>query len=141
MKRATETGFTIVEVIVALVISTLLIIGIYSAVSSTLKISVGSSQRTTASNVAYANLREYANGRSVNWWTVPSGTCTATSTQQVFTSTAAIVGLPSPTTQTVTASVPYGCPAANATTVYRLESTVTYGSNNMKVTHAIFTTL
>ncbi len=133
--KQVEAGFTIVEVIVALVISVLFLVGIYSAATNTLRISTGNSQRMTASNIAYANLRQYANGKDITWY----GGCTTTTSTQIWQSTAAVNGLPAPTTQTVTASAPYGCPAPNAFRAVKLISTVEYGSSSQKVVHAIFT--
>lgn len=130
-------GFTIVEVLVAVIISVLLIIGIYSAVSGSLRISVGNTQRNSASNLAYANLRNFANGRDATWW--PAGACTTGSTVQLMNSTVSVPNIPSPVTQTVTASVPYGCNSPTNIAVYKLESVVTYGPKNIEVRHATFT--
>lgn len=131
--NSSQAGFTIVEVIVALVISGLFIIGIYSASSGTLQVSTESSQKTQASNAAYANLRKYANGLPI---TFP---CSA-STTSLMSSTASISGLPGPILQTVTATATHGCSASDPYDIIQIVSTVRYGPQNKQVAHATYVT-
>ena len=135
------SGFTLVEVAVAIFISTLLIIGIYSASTGALRISEGASQRMTASNLAYSNLRKYTDGRTnVLWPDSPAPQCTSSSSNaELYSSTSAVTAIPNPVTQVVTIYAPYGCPTPTNNVPYRVESYVQYGSNNIRITHAMYT--
>ncbi|MFZ1802223.1 MAG: prepilin-type N-terminal cleavage/methylation domain-containing protein [Candidatus Saccharimonas aalborgensis] len=125
--RSGQSGFTLVEVIVTIIASSIFLFGILGLGISSLTISVSTSRRTTADNLSYANLRQYVNGSGArNWFN-----CNAGSTATLLNSTAGISGLPSPVTQLVTASAPYGCPGVIAVT-----SKVTYGANNTEFVYA-----
>lgn len=125
--RANTTGFTLIEVTVTMIASSIFLFGILELGISSLTISISASRRTAADNLSYANLRQYVNGNGArNWFD-----CNAGSTATLLNSTANVSGLPSPVTQLVTASAPYGCPGVIVVT-----SQVTYGANNTEFVYA-----
>lgn len=131
--HSTAPGFTLIELIVAIMISVIFLGSILTIASTTNKLSITSTQYEIANQQAYANLREYANGALATWYTCPG---TSPHTQTAFTSTAAVTKLAPPIQQQVVATAPYGC----TSNIVKVTSTITYGPENKKVTHAIYTT-
>ena len=60
-RNGKAAGFTIVEVVVTLVVSTIFIVGIIHLQTSVSQLSIQQVQRRIASDLAYNNLRKYAN--------------------------------------------------------------------------------
>lgn len=130
-------GFTIIELMVTIVVGAIFVLSIYQLTIVTISITSGSSQYTIASNLAYANLRHYVDGRSaIYWFSCPSSNETAP--QTLLSQTGAISGLPSPVAQTVTVTAVYGCSGTNAGTPVNVTSTVTYGPYSQEVSHASY---
>ncbi len=132
-----QQGFTIIEVIVAVILSGLFLVAIYQIIGILTTSSINSSQDYRADAIAYQNLRKYADGRSPTWFTCPT---TQTDPITLINSTAAVEGLPPPTTQTVIADAPYGCADTQSGLPIRVISTVTYGLNNTTVRNATYAT-
>lgn len=137
-----QQGFTLIELVTSIVVGLVFIIVIYQIQMISTTLSVAQARYSKASSIAYANLRKYANDLQPKWFTcIYSGTPSAPQNVSLSPNpaNAPIDGLPSPTTQTIIASAPYGC-GGSATSGYpiRVESTVTYGSDNRSVTHVSY---
>ncbi|HTK39923.1 MAG TPA: prepilin-type N-terminal cleavage/methylation domain-containing protein [Patescibacteria group bacterium] len=132
-----KAGFSIIEVIVAVVLAGVVFIGLFSSLTSIFAISEGSTQRSTASNLAYANLRTYANGANPSWFSCTVSDETASVT--LLSKTVNVSGLPGTVTETVIADAPYGCNGAAKGFPIRVQSSIVVG-NGIKVSHATYTT-
>lgn len=160
----TAAGFTIVELIVSIMVAGIFI-GIISSMStSIITLALDAQRFETASNLAYNNLRLYANGQRSSAFKFncngddASDTATTSSPftdgykhpdatgQTLLDTTNPVSGLPGPVHQTVTAIAPYGCGndvqsgASGTTSIMpvRVTSTITYGSSSRKVVHATY---
>ena len=170
MKSPRNTaGFTIIELIVTIIVAGIFL-GVVSAMSTAIVgIALDTHRFEMASNLAYNNLRLYANGqRSTAFHFECNGDDagdTETSSSPFTdtykhpssvgkvllstTSTASSNDLPGPVVQTVTAAAPYGCGndiqsgATGATSIMpvRIISTVTYGASARKVVYATYVDL
>lgn len=131
-----QDGFTLIEIIVSVVIASIVFTGLFSSLSSIFSISNSSLQRSVANTIAYDNLRRYANGTNPIWFACD--TTDETATQTLLDTTGAVDNLPGDTTQTVTASAPYGCNDDAKGFPIRVESTVV-ASNGIEAHHATYT--
>ncbi len=136
MSREQKAGFTLVEVLVTVVFAAVVFIGLFSSLASIFAISEGSSQRTTASNLAYANLRLFADGNAPTWFSCNTSNETAPAT--LLDKTETIDGLPGDAHQIVTATAVYGCDGTSQGYPVKVESSVQL-TNGRKVTHATYT--
>lgn len=155
-----------VELIVTITVAGIFIGAILAMSGAIINIAVDTKRFEMASNLAYNNLRLYANGEKANKIGFQCNGDDAGDTETVnspftdtsrhpnkigqtlltATSTASIYNLPGPVAQTVTASAPYGCGnnlqsgASGATSQMpiRIVSTVTYGPKAKKVVHATY---
>jgi len=126
----------LIELIVTIVVAGLFLATAWQLTQTIVELAVGGSQRTIASNVAYANLRQYANGRPPTWFTCNDA---APNTPVVLKdSPAAIDRLPAPVVQYVSATAPYGCGGTASGMPVRVESYVTYGPSARRVTHVSY---
>lgn len=146
-----QSGFTIVELIVTIVVAGLFI-GVISQMNGFVVSMATSSHRfELASNLAYNNLRIYANGQRPTWFDCvgdESGESTPPYTDgkshsdaagiNILNSSADVAGLPSPVSQTVNVLAPYGCGTSASGMPIRVVSTVTYGNPAKKVVHATY---
>ena len=146
-----QSGFTIVELIVTIVVAGLFI-GVISQMNGFVVNMATSSHRfELASNLAYNNLRIYANGQRPTWFDCvgdESGESTPPYTDgkshsdaagiNILNSSAGVAGLPSPVSQTVNVLAPYGCGTSASGMPIRVVSTVTYGNPAKKVVHATY---
>ena len=147
-----KNGFTLIEVLVTIVISTLFLIAVFQLMKVVSTLANEASRRTIASNLAYNNLRLYANGQQPLWFACIGDEASETTppysdgtksgaTGQVLKSTtdsAPIETLPPPITQIVTAIAPYGCGLSGLGQPIRVQSQVTYGPSATTVTHATY---
>jgi prepilin-type N-terminal cleavage/methylation domain-containing protein len=134
-------GFTLVEVLISIVIAAVFI-GAIAQISITQNtISSLTTSYDNADLLAYNNLRTYAYGKSPSWFqcVYSSGSPLP---MTLLSSSAAVSGIPSPVTQTVTATAPYGCGGSSSGIGYpiKVQSTVTYGSSGKTVVHATYST-
>lgn len=145
MRKSQSSGFTIIETIVTLAIVVLFVTFFFQLYMTTESQRLASLRRTTASDLAYTNLRKFA--------AKPAGlTCTAAMDLSLsssaggtvvsngtysFTAESVPAILGQNVTQVVTAYAPSGCASYNANPV-KLISEVSYGSNNDKVVHAAY---
>jgi len=136
-----QSGFTLIEVLVAVVVAALFITAFSQMYIIQSRIAKDMKTFDKADMLAYSNLRTYAYGKAPTWFT-----CSHTSTNPdavvLINSTDPVEGLPSPVTQNVTATAPYDCGGASGTTGYPIKvvSTVTYGPDGRTVTHATYAT-
>lgn len=134
-----QRGFTIVEVLVTLAAASLFISAIYMLQITQIKLAKSVSSYSNADQLAYNNLRVFANGKSPTWFTCNyvSGSPAA---MTLKSSTDAVNGITPPVTQTVTATAPYGCGGGSSGLGYpiRVISSVTYGPAGKTVVHATY---
>ena len=132
-------GFTVVEVLIAISIAALFVISIVQIYIFQTRLSSATFAYNTADLLAYNNLRTYSYGRAPTWFecVYVSG---SPQPQTLLNSSVDVNLIPSPVTQTVVATAPYGCGGASPGIGYpiRVVSTVTYGSNAKVVAHATY---
>ncbi len=139
--KAGSKGFTIVEVLVTLVIGTLFIIATTQLYVFQTQLAGSVVASNNADLLASNNLRTYAYGKAPTWFQcVYSGGNPVAMT--LVSSTSPVSGIPSPVTQTVTATAPYGCGGSSSNLGYpiRIQSTVTYGPYGKTAVHATYST-
>ena len=153
MKR--QHGFTIVELVITITISALLATTIFQLIASANNLAIEASRRSIASNLAYNNMRKYANNQKPLWFdcvgddaseTTPpfsDGKTKPSATGQVLintTSNVAYSTLPPPVTQYVIGIAPYGCGTSGPGQPIRVQSQVTYGTGAAQrtSTHATY---
>lgn len=135
-----RAGFTIVEVLVTIVVTSLFVIAIAQVSTVQSRLSASYQMYNTADLLAYNNLRAWANGKAPTWFT-----CTYVSgnpqPMTLLSSSASVAGLNSPVSQTVVATAPYGCGGGVSTTGYpiKIVSTVSYDGGRI-VQHATYAT-
>jgi prepilin-type N-terminal cleavage/methylation domain-containing protein len=126
-KSLKENGFTAIELLITLFIAVAFIATGYQLY--TVIVTNGTTVRTKsiASNIAYANLREYA-ALTVN-------PCVATSTPTPAPTITTNSGLTNPSI-----TVTYSCPYATIPSITKVQVTVLYGNSTpqQEVDHAIF---
>jgi len=140
---STSKGFTLVEVLITVIVAAVFIITFSQLHIVQSRLANITTAYDTADLLAYNNLRIYAYGKAPNWFT-----CTYSGGSPVdvtlLSSSAAVKGLPSPVSQTVVASAPYGCGGSSSGIGYpiRVVSTVKYDAlpNQKVVVHATYST-
>lgn len=148
-------GYTVVELVVTIALASMLTLSIFQLVSVANNLASDTSRRYTASNIAYNNMRKYANYKKPLWFecigddsgeTTPpfsDGKTKPGATGQVLlnmTSSESVEQLPPPVVQSVVAVAPYGCGVSGPGQPIRVQSQITYGSGlfNRTVTHATY---
>ena len=138
--KTDSAGFTIIEVI-----GSLFLVSIFTIIISQLfilqtQISSGWLRFEKAEQVAYNNLNKYARYVSEN-----TNNCTdyptSSSQKTLLSQGGAVDGLPSPVSQSVVSSMPYGCSPEMITDGFpiKIVSSVTYGSPSPKtITYATY---
>ncbi len=140
MNHHTENGFTLIEVVVTMLVTVMLIIGMVQIQSSVSQLSIQQNQQRIASELAYNNLRKYVNDNPPSWFQCEINGGNAQPQTLIDDSGGSVDGLPSPVSQKVVATAPYLC-GGGTTGIgmpIRVESTVTYGPDGRKVTHASY---
>ncbi len=136
-----RSGFTIVEVVVTIVITTLFIITISQLAMAQSQISSTMTAYNKADLLAYNNLRTYAYGKAPSWFdcTYSGG---SPDEMTLVSTTNPVEGIPGPVSQTVIATAPYGCGGVSSGIGYPIKvvSTVMYGPNAEAVVHATYST-
>ncbi len=125
-------GYTIIEVLVTVIAGAIFLIAFIRLAGGATNLSIRAAQRIAAENLAYNNLRQYANSspaRSI----YPCSTTNPQPTVTLTSSTGSAPNLPGSVTQEVKADAPYGCPGTILFT-----SSVTYGPNAQKVVYATY---
>lgn len=142
-----DQGFTIIEVLVTLIVAAIFITTILQVYLLQTQISTQTRAYTSADLLAYNNLRTYANGQSPTWFQCNyTGTNTSPDPQILIDpdptkNPVTDPYIPAPATQSVVATAPYGCGGSSRLGYpIQIVSTVTYGPDNVKVTHATFAT-
>lgn len=132
-------GFTLVEVVITIFVASIFIIGISQLFTSQSQVTSSLISANNADLLAYNNLRIYAYGKAPTWFQcVYSGGSPQAMT--LLTSSSPVSGIPSPVTQSVVATAPYGCGGGSSGSGYPISvvSTVTYGPSATKVVHATY---
>lgn len=124
--RKFDSGFTAVEVLVTLFIATTVLAGGYQAYSAVVNSTGSGRERAVASNIAYTTLRREASK-------VPQ-TCSSQSVTVLPNTIPADTKLPTPYKVTEEITCPYG----TSSPISLVKITLTYGSDNQKVTHGIY---
>lgn len=136
-----QAGFTLIEVLVAVIVAALFISAFSQMYIIQSRLSTEMETYEQADELAYSNLRTYAFGKAPTWFT-----CTYLSGSPVpvelIDSDDPVEGLPGPVSQSVVATAPYGCGGSSGAIGYPIKvvSTVTYGADGRKVVHATYTT-
>jgi Tfp pilus assembly protein PilV len=145
MNKHRQTGFTVIETMVTVIVAVIFIMAINVLFIAVIKSSSSSSNRTTASMLAYSNLRKYAfAGAKPTWFTDCANADMQTQasppgqTLESGTLTTSQVNLPQPITYSVIAFAPYGCSGPASGSPLLVRSKVTYGPDNLSVTHATY---
>lgn len=125
-RRAHLDGFSAVELLITLFIAVAFIATGYQLYSIIINDGGAVRMRARASNIAYEHLRRYAPQA-----TDPCSTFTPTPAAAI----PATSGLPAGATITATVTCPYGTTAG--TNLTKIQITITYGSPQQEVTHAI----
>lgn len=122
--RSYESGFTAVELLVALVVAMLLLGSGYQLYTTVLRDSGSTQRRASADNVAYQLMRQYQANT-----TRP---CTTSSATPAVASTAGLPGS--------TAAVTISCPFGTSSNISLVSVTVTYNNpEQQRVTRAVST--
>ncbi|MGV9001740.1 MAG: prepilin-type N-terminal cleavage/methylation domain-containing protein [Candidatus Saccharimonadaceae bacterium] len=136
-----KEGFTLVEVLVTVVVATIFIITFSQLHIVQSRLGSIMNAYDSADLLAYNNLRTFAYGQPPIWFD-----CTYASGSPVpmtlFSSSSPVSGIPSPVTQTVIATAPYGCGGSSSGIGYpiRVTSTITYDVDAKVVVHATYST-
>lgn len=132
-------GFTVVEVLMAIVIAALFVISISQMYIFQTQLSSKSSAYASADLLAYNNLRTYSYGKAPTWFQCEYASGSPLP-QTLLNASNAVDSIPSPVVQTVVATAPYGCGGGSSGIGYpiRVVSTVTYGSDGRTVVHATY---
>lgn len=141
INQSRNQGFTLVEILITVVIAAVFIITFSQLHIVHSRIGKMMSAYDTADLLAYNNLRTYAYGKAPSWFDCTySGGNPESKTKLNITTP--VEGIPSPVTQTVIATAPYGCGGGSTGSGYpiRVVSTVTYGPDAKVVVHATYAT-
>lgn len=124
--RQLETGFTAVELLVALIIGMLLLGSAYQLYTSVTTTSGDATRRSQASNVAYALLRENQNNTAL-----VTNPCAVRSSTPTVPSYADLPG--------ATATISVTCPYSDITSISLLTITITFNNADQteQITRAI----
>lgn len=141
MNTGSKEGFTLVEILITVVVASIFIITFSQIHIVQSRLSKIMTSYDAADLLAYNNLRTFAYGKAPNWFecTIVSGTPEA---KTMLSITTPVSGIPSPVTQTVVATAPYGCGGGNVGMGYPIKvvSTVTYDTDSKVVVHATYAT-
>lgn len=153
--KSLAAGFSLVELIITIIVATAFLTSVAGVMSFINSSATDARQQEAASELAYNNLRMYANSEKPRWFdcigdesserTPPfsDGKSKPGATGQVLlenSSTNPINNLPGPVIQKVVAVAPYGCGESAAGMPIRIQSEVVYGPNNRKMVHATYVT-
>lgn len=155
--NSNQSGFTIPELLAIILVASLFALSAFQLNQSISNMAGVSSRNTTASNLAYSNLRKYANGAKPLWFNCigdETGESAADPNlsdaktypnapgQQLLNSTSStpINNLTAPVIQKVFATAPYGCGLSGSGLPIRIQSQITYGNPARTITHATFVT-
>lgn len=138
-----ESGFTLVEVIVTIVVTVLFITAFFQTILAMQSQRVNVSRQAKASDIAFSNLRKITQRPSGitcdnSMDLVADASASGKDLSDYFTPEPAstVQDLGGTVTQTMKAYAPAGCSAYDTTPV-RIVSTITYGNNGENtVTHA-----
>lgn len=136
-----QSGFTIVEVYVTLIVAGLFVAAIFQLAITQTRLSRAASSYNNADILSLNNLRTYAYGKPPSWFQCVYSNGSPTD-QTLISSTSDVSGITSPVSQTVVASAPYGCGGGSSSIGYpiRVVSTVIFGPDAKKVVHATYST-
>lgn len=150
-----QSGVSTVELIIVLIVAGLFAISSFQLIASINDVAGSATLRSRASNLAYNNLRQFANGTQPLWFecigdiaaerppTYSGATSDAksvpSSTGQVLLNTSTnVAGLPGTVIQKVIAIAPYGCGDSGTGMPIRIQSQVQYGNPQRTITHATY---
>lgn len=143
-KQLAQTGFTTIEVIVVILVAASFIASISQMISYVSNTAQDAHREEVARNLAYNNMRIYANGQPAIWFicsAASNGVQSPNGTGHILintTSFSPVNGLPAPVRQKVTAFAPYGCGDDGAGMPVRILSEVSYGNPAQEAVHATY---
>lgn len=137
--RDTESGFTLIEALVSVIVAAIFILAMTELYVAQLQLSVSTAAYDQVDQLAYNNLRSYADGRKPNWFScVYSGSPSVPQPQKLINNvTTTIPGVKGPILQSVIATAPFGC-GDNIVKPILVTSSATYGGRT--ITHATYST-
>lgn len=140
-RASDQRGFTLVEILVTIIVATVFIMTISQLHITQSKVTSYVDAYNTADLLAYNNLRTYAYGKAPTWFECEYASGNP-KPMTLIAKTDPVEGLPSPVSQSVIATAPYGCGGGSAGIGYpiRVVSTVTYGADARVVVHATYAT-
>lgn len=145
MNHVRQAGFTTVELLVVILITASFVASVSQMISFVSRTAAEAHHQNVAGNLAYNNLRKYANGQPPTWFT-----CNSTSDGKLLSNNGIgqvllsgqpedTAGLPGPVEQRVTAFAPYGCSnTADSGMPVRVISEIKYGNPAKEVIHATY---
>ena len=139
MKR-TESGFTLIEALVSVVVAAIFILAMTGMYVAQLQLSVSTAAYDQVDQLAYNNLRSYADGRKPSWFScVYSGSPAKPQPQSLIApgTMTTLPGVKGLVSQSVVATAPFGC-GDNIVKPILITSSATYGGRT--ITHATYST-
>lgn len=127
-------GFTLVEAMTTIFVASIFLVTIYNVYILSVASSDDVRRFSVANDLAYANLRKYANNQTNGGYSCPAD---GTSTVTVLNSDTTISGIPGAVKQNVTIQPIANCVAYSFVPAL-VTSTITYGPDNEKVAHAVY---
>lgn len=124
--KTAQAGFSAIELLITLFVGAAFVATGYQLYSVIIQSSSDARFRSRASNIAYENLRKYS-PQATN----PCSVVTPSPTPSVPSSS----GLSSPTI-----TVEFSCPFGTSSGTSQVKVTLTYGSPQQEVSHAIYVT-
>ena len=120
-----KSGFSAVELLVALFVAAVFLIAGHQLYSTIIRDSGSTRQKARASNIAYDYLRRYSASAVAP--------CTAATPVDNVAVTPAPEGLVN-----VFVTVTYSCPSGSPNTLIKVQATVKYGTDGGEVSHAVY---
>jgi Tfp pilus assembly protein PilV len=124
IKHSVESGFSAVELLITLFIAVAFLTTGYQLYTIVIKSSGDARMRSVASNIAYDNMRRYS-AQATNPCTVVTPSPTPSLGSNSGLSNAAI-------------TVTFSCPFGTSSPTSKVQVSITYGSPQQEVVHAIY---
>ncbi|MFZ1301133.1 MAG: prepilin-type N-terminal cleavage/methylation domain-containing protein [Candidatus Microsaccharimonas sp.] len=145
MMQQNKSGFTLVELVIAFTIGSVLIATFYLLYITGVNVNAQISRRSLAQNIAYNSLLKYSESDSSTWSTPfvcssinDTKTTPSAAGQTISTTTLTGYRLPAPATLTIKAFAPYGCDVSVSHMPIMIRASVTYGPDNLEEVYVAY---
>ena len=135
--RKTENGFTLIEALVAVVVAAIFILAMTELYVVQLQLSTATTAYDQVDQLAYNNLRSYADGRKPTWFSCEYSGSNPKPQPLINNVSTTLPGIKGSVTQLVVATAPFGC-GDNIVKPILVTSSATY--NGRTITHATYST-